>query len=266
MVEEECVIVFPTDRSTDEAMTGGLGIEILACRKTNALTDSLASQAGNCDFVGELVNSAEERDMKTNSAFIIGRIGLISALFGAVGCAPAVVTSLPPTVRRVAVLPPYYRGLDNTTASTGGDLLPPVRLAVGDVLAQQARARLTEKGFDVIEPSIMKMATKNRVPTNTRMAAQILEEAHLDATALYIEVRRWEPTPNSRGMKADGVIIALDVTMVDPKTGTVLWQVRRPSRPVPLYGVVITGHANVFVAETVMREVFASLESKRPGG
>jgi hypothetical protein len=205
--------------------------------------------------------------MKTNSAFIIGRIGLISALHGAVGCAPAVVTSLPPTVRRVAVLPPYYRGLDNTgTASTGGDLVPPVRLAVGDVLAQQARARLTEKGFDVIEPSMLNMATKNRVPTNTQMAAQILEEAHLDATALYIEVRRWEPTPNSRGMKADGVIIALDVTMVDPKSGAVLWQVHRASRPVPLYGVVLTGHANVFAAETVMREVFASLESKRPGG
>jgi hypothetical protein len=43
-------------------MTGGLGIEILACRKTNALTDSLASQAGNCDFVGDgLGNSAEEK-------------------------------------------------------------------------------------------------------------------------------------------------------------------------------------------------------------
>jgi hypothetical protein len=47
MVEEECVIVFPTDRSTDEAMTGGLGIEILARRKTNPLTDSLVSQPGN---------------------------------------------------------------------------------------------------------------------------------------------------------------------------------------------------------------------------
>ena len=177
------------------------------------------------------------------------------------------VTSLPPTVRRVAVLPPYYRGGDNTgSAGTGGDFLPPLRLTVGDVLAQQARAQLTEKGFDVIEPSMMKMATKNRVPTSPQMAAQILEEARLDAAALYIEVRRWEPTPNSRGMKADGVIVALDVTMVDPKTGTVLWQVRRPSRPVPLYGVVLTGHANVFVAETVMREIFASLESKRPDG
>jgi hypothetical protein len=195
------------------------------------------------------------------------RIGLIVALFEAVACAPAVLTSLPPTVRLVAVLPPYYRDAANTgSVYTDNNTVRPIGLTVGDVLAQQARTRLAEKGFDVIEPSMMKMATKNRLPTNRQMAAQILEEAHLDATALYIEVQRWEPTPNRRGMKADGVIIALDVTMVDPKTGTVLWQVRRPSRPVPLYGVVLTGHANVFAAETVMREVFASLESKRPGG
>jgi hypothetical protein len=96
------------------------------------------------------------------------------------------------------------------------------------------------------------------------MAAQILREANLDAVALYIEVRRWEPTPNSRGMKADGVIVALDVMMVDPKTGGVLWQVHRPSRPVPVYGVVLTGQANVIVAETVMREVFASLGPMQP--
>jgi hypothetical protein len=103
------------------------------------------------------------------------------------------------------------------------------------------------------------------MPTSARMAAQIIEEAHLDATALYIEVRRWKPTPNSRGMKADSVIVALDVMMVDPKTGAVLWQVHRPSRPVPLYGVVLTGHAHLFVAETVMREVFALLGAKQPG-
>ena len=56
-------------------------------------------------------------------------------------------------------------------------------------------------------------------------------------------------------MKADGVIVALDVMMVDPKTGRLLWQVHRPSRPVPVYGVVLTGQANVIVAETVMREI-----------
>ena len=202
--------------------------------------------------------------MTQRIVFIIG-IGIVSALLGAMACAPAVVTSLPPNVRRIAILPPHYRGAAETrAASTDSDLLRPLEMTVGDVLAQQARARLTEKGLEVIAPSVVKLATKDRVPTSRQMAAEIIEEAHLDATALYIDVRRWEPTPDSRGMKADGVIVALDVMMVDPKTREVLWQVHRPSRPVPLYGVVLTGQAHVFVAETVMREVFASLRSKQP--
>jgi hypothetical protein len=137
-------------------------------------------------------------------------------------------------------------------------------MTVGDVLVQQARTRLAEKGLEIIAPSVVQLATKGRMPTSPQIAAQIMEEAHLDATALYIEVKRWEPTPDLRGMKADGVIVALNVMMVDPKTGTILWQVHRPSRPVPLYGVVLTGHAHLFVAETVMREVFALLGSKQP--
>jgi len=195
------------------------------------------------------------------------RIGLIAAFLGAVACAPAVVTPLPQTVRRIAVLPPYQRDAAAERGSSADkDPVGLPNMTVGDVLAYQARLRLAEKGFEVLSSSAVKVATKDRLPTSQEMAAQILREANLDAVALYIEVRRWEPTPNSRGMKADGVIIALDVMMVDPKTVRVLWQVRRPSRPVPLYGVVLTGHANVFAAETVMREVFASLESKRPGG
>src|SRR6266850_2634052 len=195
---------------------------------------------------------------------MIIRIALISTLLGVVACAPAVVTPLPQNVRRIAVLPPYQAGA--VDARTGADSGLPIlqNMTVGDVLAQQARIRLAEKGFEVLSSSAVKVSTKDRVPTSPEMAAQILREANLDAVALYIEVRRWEPTPNSRGMKADGVIVALDVMMVDPKTGGVLWQVHRPSRPVPVYGVVLTGQANVIVAETVMREVFASLGPIQP--
>jgi hypothetical protein len=215
------------------------------------------------DVEGYYIREEEEANMSIR--FII-RIGIVSALLGAVGCAP-VVAPLPPAVRRIAVLPPYKVGTAETHTASGvsnrGGLL---EMTVGDVLAQQARARLAEKGYSVIPHSVVKLATNDRAPTSPQMAAQMLEEAHVDAAALYIEVRRWEPTPNPRGMKADGVIVALDVTMIDPKAGAVLWQVHRASRPVPLYGVVLTGHAHVFVAETVMREVFASLESKRAGG
>jgi hypothetical protein len=191
--------------------------------------------------------------------FII-RVGLVSALFGAIGCASTVVTSLPQSVRRIAVLPPYRLG----GAVTESELLGLPSRTIESLLAQQARAQLTAKRFDVLEPGILKLSIKDRVPTSPQMAAQILQDAHLDAAALYIDVRRWEPTPSDRGMKADGVIVALDVTLVDPKTGTILWHVHRPSRPVPLYGVGLTGQANVFVAETVMREVFAQLGSKQP--
>jgi hypothetical protein len=164
-------------------------------------------------------------------------------------------------------LPPYRLGVAETRPTeTESELLGLPSRTIEDLLAQQARAQLTAKGFDVVEPSIVKLSTKDRVPTSPQMAAQILQDAKLDAAALYIEVRRWEPTPDERGMKADGVIVALDVMMVDPKTGAILWQVRRPSRPVPLYGVILTGQANVFVAETVMKEVFGQLESRKPGG
>ena len=197
----------------------------------------------------------------TGKRNVIIRTALIATLLGIVACAPAVVTPLPQNVRRIAVFPPYQAGA--VDARIGADSGLPV-LTVRDVLAQQARIRLAEKGFEVLSASAVKVATKDRVPTNPEMAAQILREANLDAVALYIEVRRWEPTPNSRGMKADGVIVALDVMMVDPKTGGVLWQVHRPSRPVPVYGVVLTGQANVIVAETVMREMFASLGPIQP--
>jgi hypothetical protein len=173
---------------------------------------------------------------------------------------------MPQTVRRIAVLPPYYRGaFEMRTVGADTARARPLEITVGDLLAQQARARLEEMGLDVLEPIDVKLATKDRIPNSPQMAAQIVEEARLDATPLYIEVRRWEPTPYERGMKADGVIVALDVMMVDPKAGTILWQVHRPSRPVPLYGVVITGHAHLFVAETVMREVFAQLGPRKPG-
>jgi len=203
--------------------------------------------------------------MNTRMGFTI-RVALVGALFGAIGCTSTVVTSLPQSVRRIAVLPPYRLGAaDTRPAATESQLLGLPSRTIEDLLAQQARAQLQAKGFDVVAPTELKLATKDRVPTSPQMAAQILRQANLDAAALYIEVRRWEPMPDARALKADGIIVALDVAIVDPKTGTILWQVHRPSRPVPLYGIVLTGQANVFVAETVMREVFAQLESRKPG-
>jgi hypothetical protein len=203
--------------------------------------------------------------MSRRRVFII-EIALVNALLGAISCTTAVVTPFPQTVRRIAVLPPYQRGGETLNPSMESDVLRPLKMNVGDALAQQARVRLAEKGFEILNPSVVKIATKDRMPTSLQMATQIMREAGLDAAAMYIEVRRWEPTPDARGMKADGIIVALDVMLVDPKTGAVLWEVHRPSRPVPLHGVFLTGQANVFVAETVMQEVLASVGSRQPSG
>ena len=184
-------------------------------------------------------------------------VPLVVALLAVTACTPPVVAPLPKTVRRIAVLPPYRRGQTDSETIASSALAGLPSRTIGDLLADKARLRLAEKGFEVVSPSAVKTAIKDRVPSSPEMAAQMLREANLDATALYIEVRRWEPTPDSRGMKADGVIVALDAVMIDPKTGAVVWQVHRPSRPVPVYGVVLTGQANVIVAETVIREIFS---------
>jgi hypothetical protein len=47
---------------------------------------------------------------------------------------------------------------------------------IEELIAEQARARLAEKGFDVIEPSVVKFSTKDRVPTSAKMAAKFCEK------------------------------------------------------------------------------------------
>ena len=160
-------------------MTGGLGEGITASRKTLRLNDLFVSQT---------------HDFRISMMFML-KIVLIAGLFGAVACAPAVVTPLPQNLHRIAVLPPYQAGA--VDARTGADSGLP-NMTVGDVLAQQARIRLAEKGFEVLSPSAVKVATQDRVPTSPEMAAQILREANLDAVALYIEVRRWSDAGQSR--------------------------------------------------------------------
>ena len=80
---------------------------------------------------------------------------------------------MPPTVRRIAVLPPYYLGAPDTPAAgTDSDLLRPLQMTVGDVLAQQARMQLAERGLDVVAPSVVQLATGGRAPTSRRPTAR----------------------------------------------------------------------------------------------
>jgi len=187
---------------------------------------------------------------------------LLLPLAAVLSCTPAMVAPAPKSVRRVAVLPPYYPGdYCKTARPMDGSLLRAPYVTVCDLLAAAARSELADQGFEVVEPWAVHGAAEDRVPTSPQMAAHMVGAAQLDATAMFIQVRQWQP--NFEGMKTNGVIVALDVMLVDPKTGEVVWQVRRPPKPVPLYGVLLQGQADVFVAETVMREVLTPLGTDR---
>jgi len=193
---------------------------------------------------------------------VVNRIAIISVLLGVIGCTTTVVPQPPATVRRIAVLPPNKLGdTAKTPATASVDALQAPRLTVGDVLAAEARLLLAQKGFQVVDPTSLEAATAGRVPTSPQMAAQIVADAHLDATPMYIEVAVWQPS--NEGMQTTSVIVALNVMLVDAPTGRVVWQVRRAPKPVPLYGTILTGQADVFAAETVMREVLAPLGPER---
>jgi hypothetical protein len=185
-----------------------------------------------------------------------------SALIVASACAP--LRPPPPrTVRRVAVLPPC----DATGAPLGGKSTSatiygaPVE-SLGDILASAARDEITRCGIQVLDANLVEAASGARVPASPEMAAEIMAAAKLDATALFIRVRRWDfayPT-----LRTDEIIASLDAMLVDPASRKVVWEVRRPTRPVPLHSQLMGGQADVVAAREVMREVFASCASRQP--
>jgi hypothetical protein len=188
---------------------------------------------------------------------IVG-VGLLTTLLApGFGCSPTTVPPAPESVHRIAVLPPHIPGPNAPATPTSGSLFNAPRLTLGDVLAAAVRLELARQGFQVVDPIAVDTALHGRAPANTQMAAQMAREAQLNTTAMFIDVPLWEP--NNTGMRTDGVIVALNVALVDPLTGEVLWEMHRTPKPVPLYGVVLQGQAAVFVAETVMREILAPL-------
>jgi hypothetical protein len=184
-------------------------------------------------------------------------IVLATVLVGPIGCALRVAPA-PATVRRVAVLPPSdVTGvpLSPSSASAGPYDAPSQSLAAA--LASTARDEIARQGFEIVDARVVEMATKGPVPSSPEAAAQFARSAKPDATALFMRVRRREfPYPT---MRTNEVIVSLDAMLVDPPTGQVMWQVRRPANPVRLYGELIAGQADAVAAQEVMKEVFATL-------
>ena len=190
----------------------------------------------------------------------VATIGLGLTLLGAAACAPT-ASPIPPTVGRIAVLPPCDASgapLSPTGSAVRYDM-PSDSLA--RLLASAAAEELARHGLQVVDQHVVAVATGGRVPSSPETAAAIVRSAKLDATPLFLRVRRWE-WPYSTMQTAE-IRVALDAMLVDPITGQVVWQVQRPARPVPLHGRLIAGQADAVAAEEVMKEVFAPLGRQR---
>jgi hypothetical protein len=183
-------------------------------------------------------------------------VALFAAALGAAACAPTMVP-IPDAVRRIAVLPPCdATGAPlSPTGSSGLYNAPSESLA--RLLVSRAADQLARRGLEVVDPHVVDMATQARVPSSPEAAAAIVRSAKLDATPLFLRVRRWE-WPYST-MNTTEILVALDAMLVDPVTERVVWQVNRSLKPVPLHGRLMAGQADAVAAEEVMKEVFSSI-------
>ncbi|HXJ34029.1 MAG TPA: hypothetical protein VMS22_08290 [Candidatus Eisenbacteria bacterium] len=189
-------------------------------------------------------------------------IPLLGALAGTFACAPRLAPP-PSSVRRIAVLPPCdASGAPLAQGALVTSYGAPVE-GLGAILAAAAREELAQDGLQVVDPGVLEASTGGRVPASPEAAAEIVAAAKLDATALFIRVRRWEfayPT-----LRTNEIIASLDAMLVDPTTGKTVWEVRRPTKPVPLRSELIGSQADVVAAREVMRELFASIGRRASG-
>jgi hypothetical protein len=148
----------------------------------------------------------------------------------------------PPSLRpgqAIAVLMPNNRSGEPLLVA-GGSLLDryvfraePV--TVGDVLAAEVRFQLADRSVAVIPQAVMAQAIDGQVPQSPQAAGEIVARGKLDALALYLEIRRWEPDAPTQPAF---VIVGASASLVDPASGKVVWQLDRPALPIPTPGEV----------------------------
>lgn len=182
------------------------------------------------------------------------------------GCArPPAVTLLPPAVHTVAVFPPNNRTGDPLLIAGASFYEKYVartdRITVSDVLASEARRQLARRGFTVVSPELVDAMIGGHAPTNAQDAAAVASRNQLEAAVLYIEVRRWEVDVP---VHPTFVIASVEVVLVDPTNGDVLWTMDHSSRPVATPGVVNLGDAYAIAAQTLIQQMLAALGSERP--
>ena len=161
---------------------------------------------------------------------------------------------------RIAVFPPNNRTGDLLLVSSASALercvLRTDRVILPDVLASEARLQLEQYGFTVVSPDLVDAATRDLQPGSPRETADLAARAGIQAAALYIDVRRWDPDAPTHPAY---VIAAVEATLLEPGTGRVLWTETYGARPVATPGVVVLGDAYVTAARKVMEDLLGSL-------
>jgi hypothetical protein len=186
--------------------------------------------------------------------------GLALFALTALACAPLAVTPPPNGVKRIAVLAANNQTGDHLFIEAP-IVLPSIfggrpRATVLDVLSQEARAQLADRGFRVASAEEVRAATDGKVPRDPRDAARIAAESGLEGAALYIEVSVWEPDEHSR---PSYVTAKLDLVLVDPSTGRSLWEAHWPARPVPAGNTGTVGLAYPSAARDLLAKMMANL-------
>jgi len=126
------------------------------------------------------------------------------------------------------------------------------RVTVADVLAGEARVQLAERGIPVVPRDKLIRAIDAGAPRSPAAAAEIAARAKLDALALYLEIRRWEP---DAPIHPAFVIVGLSASLVDPASGEIVWQLDRRPAPVATPGEVTLENAYETAARKVVREI-----------
>ena len=172
--------------------------------------------------------------------------------------APPSPPPLPATARTIAVLPPNNRTGDPLLIESASFLHPdadrPGRVTVADALATEVRAQLTRRGVTVIAPAVVTAAIGTQTPHSPEEAAEVAARGKLEASVLYMEIRRWEADMSS--LHPQRVMVALEARLLDPATGQTVWIAQRPLHPVPTPGVIVRWMAYTIAARKVAEALF----------
>ncbi len=173
----------------------------------------------------------------------------------ATGCPPPPGPP-PPTVTTVAVLPPGNRTGDVLLVA-GGSLvekyaLRSARVTVPDLLEDEARAVLRERGVSVVPADVVAAALTPATAENVAAVVAALAKADVGGAALRLDVWRWEP---ETGTQPTSVIVGLEATLIDVTSGRTLWHWRPAAHPVPTPGAVTLGAAYDIATRAAVAEI-----------